>query len=250
MGTIAVAERNAMLDAFASGTTYSGNSAFWVKLHTGDPGAAGANNAAAETTRKQASFAAAAAGSKATNADLTWDNVSTSETYTHVSYWTAGAAGTFLGSDDLSSSAVMVAGQTFRIPSGSLTLNITGPFTDAVKNAMLDAYGDGTDYTGNAAVWVKLHLGAPGAAGANNPATETTRKQLTFGTPAAAGSIANTAVNDWASYPAAETVTHYSFWTANAAGTFLGSDDLATSQAMGIGETFRLRVGDFVAALS
>lgn len=250
MGTIAVAERNAMLDAFASGTTYSGNTQFWVKLHIGDPGAAGTSNPAAETTRKQAAFAAASAGSKATNADLTWDNVSTSETYSHVSYWTASSGGTFLGSDDLSSTAVMVAGQTFRIPSGSLTLNITGPFTDAVKNAMLDAYGDGTDYTGNAAVWVKLHIGDPGGAGTSNPATETTRKQLTFGTPAASGSIANTAVNDWASYPAAETVNFYSFWTASSGGTNLGKDDLATAQAMGTGETFRLRVGDFVAALS
>ncbi len=250
MGTFAVAERNSMLDAFARGNAYSGNATVYVKLHTGDPGAAGANNAATEATRKLAAWAAASAGSKATNADLTWDNVSTTETYTHVSYWTAAAAGTFLGSDDLSSSAVMSSGQTFRIPSGSLVLNITGPFTDATKNSMLDAFAGASSYAGNAAVYAKLHTGDPGAAGASNAAGETTRKLLVFGDAPASGSVANTAVNDWGSYPGAETISYYSFWTASSGGTFLGKDDLATPQAMGAGETFRLRVGDVVAALS
>ena len=52
MGSIAEGERNKMLDALVGRGAYSANAAFYVKLHTGDPGAAGTNNAATETTRQ------------------------------------------------------------------------------------------------------------------------------------------------------------------------------------------------------
>lgn len=249
MGTFAEATRNAMLDAFASGTDYAGNASVYIKLHTGDPGSAGTNNAAANTTRQLAAWAAASGGSKATNADLEWTSVPNTETYSHISMWTASSGGTFLGSDDLSSTAAMTAGQTFRIPSGSLVLSLTGPFTDSQKNAMLDAFAGATNYTGTTTFYVQLHTGAPGAAGTSNPATETTRKQFSF-SAASAGATSNTDQEDWGSYPATETVSYVSFWDAAAAGTFLGSDDLASSQAMTTGETFRIRAGDIDLAIT
>ncbi len=249
MGTFAEATRNAMLDAYASGTDYGGNASVYVKLHLGDPGSAGANNAAVETTRKLVSWAAAATGSKASNADTEWTNVSTTETYTHVSFWTASSGGTYLGNDDLSASAAMTAGQTFRIPSGSLTLSLTGPFTDSQKNAMLDSFAGATNYTGTTTFYVKLHIGAPGGSGTSNPATETTRKQFSF-SAAATGATSNTDQEEWTTYPAGETISHVSFWDHVSAGTFLGSDDLATSQAMSVGETFRIRIGDIDLAIT
>ena len=125
MGTFAVGERNKMLDAFARNTSYA-NAAVWVKLHIGDPGADGTGNPAAETTRKQATFGSAAAtGSISNTAVVEWTNVSTTETYSHISLWTASTAGTFLGSDDLSATAAVTAGDTFRIPVGDLDLTIT-----------------------------------------------------------------------------------------------------------------------------
>lgn len=51
MGSIAEGERNKMLDALVGRGAYSANAAFYVKLHTGDPGAAGTSNAATETTQ-------------------------------------------------------------------------------------------------------------------------------------------------------------------------------------------------------
>jgi hypothetical protein len=45
----------------------------YVKLHTGDPGEDATSNAATETTRKEASFAAASSGSIATDATLGMD---------------------------------------------------------------------------------------------------------------------------------------------------------------------------------
>lgn len=116
---------NAWLDGLGNASNWTAPTAFWVKLHTGDPGAAGAGNAAGETTRKQASFAAASGGAITTDAALEWTNVSTSETYSHVSYWSASSGGTFLGSDALEASRAVTAGDNFTIAAGDIDLNLT-----------------------------------------------------------------------------------------------------------------------------
>ena len=121
---IAAASANAMLNAFARGTDYAGNAAVWVKLHTGDPGSAGTSNAAGETTRKQGTWAAASGGANSNSADIVWTNYSTAETVTHISFWTASTAGTFLGSDDLAVAKVMTAGDTLTIAAGSQSMAI------------------------------------------------------------------------------------------------------------------------------
>ncbi len=121
MGTISEGERNKMLDAWAGRTAYAANAAVYAKLHLGDPGAAGTLLPAANTTRQVCTFGVAAAtGSISNTVVIEWVNVSTTETYSHVSYWTAATAGTFLGSDDLSATAAVTAGDTFRIPVGDL----------------------------------------------------------------------------------------------------------------------------------
>lgn len=124
MGTIAEGERNKMLDAWAGRTTYTANAAVYAKLHIGDPGAAGTSNPAAETTRQAVTFGSAAASGAISNTSVVeWTNVSTTETYSHLSFWTASTAGTFLGSDDLSSTAAVTAGDTFRVPVGDLDVS-------------------------------------------------------------------------------------------------------------------------------
>lgn len=118
-----------------------------------------------------------------------------------------------------------------------------GTLAVGVRNAMLDALARGVVFD-NDEVWIKLHLGDPGAAGTSNPAAETTRKQATFGSAAASGAISNTAAVEWTNLPAAETLTHVSLWSASTAGTFLGSDDLSSSATVAIGDTFRIPIGD------
>lgn len=125
MGSIAVGERNKMLDAWGANTTYTANSAVYVQLHTGDPGVAGTSNVATETTRKEATFGAASSGALTNDADIEWTGVSTTETYSHIAAFTASSGGTFLGSDDLSSTAAVTAGDTFRIPAGDLDIAIS-----------------------------------------------------------------------------------------------------------------------------
>jgi hypothetical protein len=115
---------NAWLNGLGRNTAWTQPAAFWVKLHLGDPGSAGASNAAANTSRQQATFSAASAGSMTTSADLTWSSVSTGETYSHISFWDASTSGTFLGSDDLAAARTVAAGDTFVISAGSLTVAV------------------------------------------------------------------------------------------------------------------------------
>lgn len=124
-----------------------------------------------------------------------------------------------------------------------------GTFAVGVRNSWLDALARGVPYD-NDEVWVKLHLGDPGAAGTANPAAETTRKQATFGAGASGGAISNTVVIEWTALPAAETLTHVSLWSASTAGTFLGSDDLSSPAAVEINDVFRIPVGDLDLNLS
>jgi hypothetical protein len=111
--TAAVA--NAILEAQYKGSSYSGNADVYTKLHTGDPGSAGTSNASAETTRKQLTFGTASGGSLAAS-EVTWSSwAAGAETISHVSYWTAATAGTFLGSGALSSSKSMSNGDSLGI---------------------------------------------------------------------------------------------------------------------------------------
>lgn len=122
---IAAAIANSWLDGLGNSTTWTEPVAFYVQLHTADPGAAGTTSVAGETDRQQASFSAASGGAITTDAALTWTSVSTTETYSHVSFWDASTNGTFLGSDALEVSRAVTAGDTFTIAAGDLDLSIT-----------------------------------------------------------------------------------------------------------------------------
>jgi hypothetical protein len=115
---LAAAAVNGWLDTtFATANCY-------VKLHTADPGAAGATAAAAgDTTRKQATMAAASGGSKAASASVgPWTNASTTETLSHISLWSASSAGTFNGSAALTASQAWVNTNTFTLTSLSIAI--------------------------------------------------------------------------------------------------------------------------------
>lgn len=114
---------NAILDAIFNNTALQ-KSARYVKLHTGDPGEAGTNNAAGETTRKSVTGAAASSGTFTSVNDLSWTSVSTSETYSHISIWDDPTAGNCLWTGALTASKAVNAGDTFTIPTGSLTVSV------------------------------------------------------------------------------------------------------------------------------
>jgi hypothetical protein len=70
-------------------------------------------------------FSAASSGAITNSADIAWTNVSTSETYSHWSAWSASTAGTFLCSDALNVAKAVTAGDNFTIPAGDLDIDIT-----------------------------------------------------------------------------------------------------------------------------
>jgi len=112
-----------------------------------------------------------------------------------------------------------------------------------LANAILDAVCNNTSLA-VAQVYAKLHIGDPGAAGTANPATETTRKAVSFGATAA-GAVSNDTIVTWTSIAATgtEDLTHVSLWDDLTAGNFLASGTI-TSNPVVSGDTFNLPVGD------
>jgi len=122
---LAPAIANSILDALCRSVAWTDPVGFFVKLHIGDPLVDGTGSPAGETTRQAATFSAASAGAITTSAATTWTNVSTSETISHISFWDAATAGTFLGSDALAASRALTAGDNFELATGDLDLDIT-----------------------------------------------------------------------------------------------------------------------------
>lgn len=113
-----------LLDLVFNATSYAGQSTVYVKLHTGDPGEAGTGNAAGETTRQAATFGSSSSGSVANDADIVWTNVSTSETYSHISLWDNATVGNHLWYGALTAPKAVTAGDNFSIATGSLTVSL------------------------------------------------------------------------------------------------------------------------------
>ena len=114
---------NSFLNALGNATAYSVAQPY-IKLHVGDPGVNGTTNAAVETTRKSVSFAVASAGAIASDADITWTNISGSEDATHFTAWDSLTTGNFLFSGTVTGNPY-TAGDTYTIASGSLTASLT-----------------------------------------------------------------------------------------------------------------------------
>ena len=88
-------------------TAFTAPAATYIKLHTADPGAAGATAASAVTTRASATFSAASAGAIALSNSPSF-TMTTTETITHISVWDASSAGNFLWSAALTTSKSVV----------------------------------------------------------------------------------------------------------------------------------------------
>lgn len=247
---MSVAEINKALNAITGRAAYTANAAVYVKLHTADPGSAGTTSPSSDTSRKLVAWAAPSAGAVASSAEISWTlALSGTETLTHVSFWDASTAGNYLGSSALSASATMNNGEIFKLTSGGVTMTLTQTkWSDAMKNAVLSAWTGQATMSANAGFFIKCHTGDPGSAGTANAATETSRKAITFGTNASAGSISNTATQNWTGMagptaPTTETISWFSFWDASTAGNFVGRDDLATARAISSGDGLDIAIG-------
>lgn len=114
-------------------------------------------------------------------------------------------------------------------------------------NAILNAIGNNTAFAVTTA-YVKLHTGAPGASAANNAATETTRKAVSF-SAASGGSMVSDAAVTWTSIAGSEDATHFSLWDASTGGNFLLSG-LVTANAYTATSTLNFATGQVTLSLT
>jgi phage gp29-like protein len=114
-------------------------------------------------------------------------------------------------------------------------------------NSFLDALCNNTSYA-VAQVYIKLHVGDPGANGTSNAATETTRKSVSFGA-ASAGAIASDADISWTNIAGSQDATHFTAWDNVSAGNFLFSGTI-TGNAYTAGDTYTISSGNLSASLT
>lgn len=112
---------NKIADAICGNASFTTPANVYAKLHIGDPGEDGTANAAANTTRKEATFAAASGGACALDATVSWTNVSTAETYSHVSLWDNISAGNCLGSGAMTTPVAVTVGANFDLTALTVT---------------------------------------------------------------------------------------------------------------------------------
>ena len=116
-----------------------------------------------------------------------------------------------------------------------------------LANAWLDALGNATSFS-VAVPYVKLHVGDPGASGTANPATETTRKSVSFAA-ASAGAIASDADVTWTNIAGSQDATHFTAWDNATTGNFLFSGTIAAN-AYSAGDTYTIASGNLTVSLT
>lgn len=104
---------------------------------------------------------------------------------------------------------------------------------------LLDHVTGRAAFTAPSSVYLKLHIGDPGEDGTANPATETTRKLVSF-SAASSGSIAGSGTVEWTNVAGSETYTHWSMWDASTSGNCLWTGALSASASVTAGDTFQV----------
>jgi hypothetical protein len=114
-------------------------------------------------------------------------------------------------------------------------------------NAWLNALGNNTSFA-VAQVYVKLHVGDPGADGTENPATETTRKAVSFGV-ASAGVLTSDDDVTWTNIAGSQDANHFTAWDNLSAGNFLFSGTIQANP-YDAGDTYTIDSGNLTASLT
>jgi hypothetical protein len=113
--------------------------------------------------------------------------------------------------------------------------------SSTTATSVLNALGNNTSFAVTQ-LYCKLHVGDPGAAGTSNPAGNTTRQSVSFGT-AASAAMSNDVAITWTGVSTSEDYTHYSLWDSSTAGNFHQSGTI-TANAVTAGDTFTIPIGD------
>jgi len=116
-----------------------------------------------------------------------------------------------------------------------------------LANSLLNALGNNTAFSVTAP-YVQLHIGDPAAAGTANPATETTRKAVSFA-GASGGAIASDTDVSWTNISGSQDATFFTAWDSLTAGNFLFSGSI-TGNPYTAGDTYTITAGSFTTSLT
>ena len=114
-------------------------------------------------------------------------------------------------------------------------------------NAWMNALGNATSFS-VAQPYVKLHTNDPGTAGTAFPATETTRKAVSF-SAASAGALTSDADISWTNITGSQDATHFTCWDNLTAGNFLFSGSIVAG-AYTAGDTYTISAGNLTVSLT
>lgn len=123
VGASAANLANKVLDGITRTGSFPTAGTVFVRLHTGDPGAAGTANSSAVTTRSAATFGSAASGGVGTMTNTPSWSMTGTETISHISLWDASTSGNFLWSVALTASKAVSNGDTLNLSSLTLTIS-------------------------------------------------------------------------------------------------------------------------------
>ena len=114
-------------------------------------------------------------------------------------------------------------------------------------NSWMDALGNNTSFA-VAQPYIKLHTNDPGTAGTASPATETTRKAVSF-SAATAGGLTSDADVSWTNIAGSQDATHFTCWDNISAGNFLFSGAIVAG-AYTAGDTYTISAGNLTVSLT
>lgn len=118
------------------------------------------------------------------------------------------------------------------------------PATNFAAHKFLDHATGNTDIgTMPTSLYVMFHIGDPGADAANNPAAETTRQAITFGTSAAARAISATVLPSWTNVSTTEVYSHFSLWDSATVGNPWWQGALTSTISVTAGDDVDLTAG-------
>lgn len=113
-----------LLDVMFNNTAFGAVTNTYIKLHLGDPGEDCTGNAAAHTTRVEATWAAAVGGTITTDAAVVFSSMDAAETITHISVWDNLTAGNPLAYGALTASKTVGIGDTLQFPAGDIDVTL------------------------------------------------------------------------------------------------------------------------------
>lgn len=117
------------LNALLNNTSFAGGVTVGMKLHVGDPGAAGTANPASELTLQAVSFGTSSGGLCSSDTLTEWTNIASAdpETISHFSLWngtTGPGTDTFRGSGTVTANPINT-GDTLSFAIGDIDVSLT-----------------------------------------------------------------------------------------------------------------------------